>query len=241
MELLTSLHSTNDAYRLEYCFSDRLLAGRGHTIIEVNRPDRSTRRRLGKSDPVDAEMAARSVLSGVARDQPKSGLDSVEMIRMLKVVKDSAVKARTQAINQIKALIVTAPSELRHELVSLDVPRLVARCARFRPGHLATPAGAAKYSLRLLARRHGQLTSEIEGVLERCAIELCWLLASGSPCPPGYRRAIPRRPPAGQDQSDPMGVGHKRWYHGGEVGTGVQGTGGTRRSDCDRAGDRLLG
>ena len=48
----------------------RFLAGRGHTIIEVNRPDRSTRRRLGKSDPVDAEMAARSVLAGVARDYP---------------------------------------------------------------------------------------------------------------------------------------------------------------------------
>ena len=71
-------------------------------------------------------MAARSVLAGVARDYPKSGLDSVEMVRMLKVVKSSAIKARTQAINQIKALIVTAPSELRHELVSLDVSRLAA-------------------------------------------------------------------------------------------------------------------
>ena len=65
---------------------------------------------------------------------------------MLKIVKRSASKARTQAINQIKALIVTAPLELRHELVGLDVYRLVARWARFRPGHLATPAGAAKYS-----------------------------------------------------------------------------------------------
>ena len=87
---------------------------------------------------------------------------------MLKIVKDSAIKARTQAINQIRALIVTAPLELRHELASLDVSRLVARCARFRPGHLATPAGAAKYSLRLLARRHGHLTSEIEGVMTSC-------------------------------------------------------------------------
>ena len=142
----------------------RYLVGLGQTVIEVNRPDRSTRRRLGKSDPVDAEMAARSVLAGVARDYPKSGLDSVEMIRMLKMVKSSAIKARTQAINQIKAIIVTAPLELRHELVGLNVSRLVARCARFRPGHLATPVGSAKYSLRLLARRHGQLTSEIEGV-----------------------------------------------------------------------------
>ena len=72
-------------------------------------------------------------------------------------------------------------------------------------------------------------------------LSLGWLLASGSPSPPGYRRAIPRRSHAGQDQSDPLGVGHQRWHHGGEIGTGVQGTGGTRRGDCDRAGDRLLG
>ena len=155
----------------------RYLVGHSQTVIEVNRPDRSTRRRLGKSDPVDAEMAARSVLAGVARDYPKSGLDSVEMIRMLKIVKSSAIKARTQAINQIKAIIVTAPLELRHVLVGLDVSRLVARCAGFRPGHLATPAGAAKYSLRLLARRHGQLTSEIEGVND----ELLRLTAETAP------------------------------------------------------------
>ena len=96
---------------------------------------------------------------------------------MLKIVKDSAIKARTQAVNQMKALIVTAPLELRHELVSLDVPWLVAGVARFRPGHLATPAGAAKYSLRLLARRHGQLTSEIEGVND----ELLRLTAETAP------------------------------------------------------------
>ena len=102
----------------------RYLAGRGRTVIEVSRPDRSTRRRLGKSDPIDAEMAARAVLAGVAKDSPKSGLDKVEMIRMLKIVKDSAIKARTQAINQMKALIVTArwswPSTNTFSLASPD-------------------------------------------------------------------------------------------------------------------------
>ena len=142
----------------------RHLAGRGRTVIEVNRPDRSTRRRLGKSDPIDAEMAARAVLAGVAKDSPKSGLDKVEMIRMLKIVKDSAIKARTQAINQMKALIVTAPVELRHKLAGLSVRRLVVRCASFRPGELVAPLAAAKHALRLLARRHYQLTSEIEGI-----------------------------------------------------------------------------
>ena len=97
----------------------RFLRGQGHKVIEVNRPDRSTRRRLGKSDPTDAEMAARAVLAGVARDRPKSGVDEVEMIRMLKSTKDSAMKGRTQAINQMKALVVTAPVELRAVLRGL--------------------------------------------------------------------------------------------------------------------------
>ena len=150
----------------------RYLAQCGHTVIEVNRPDRSTRRRLGKSDPLDAEMAARSVLAGVARESPKSGVDEVEMIRVLKIVKDSAMKARTQAINQMKALVVTAPVELREELTGLDARRLVERCSGFRSGQLATPAAATKHALRLLARRHSQLTSEIEHQLLRSRARL---------------------------------------------------------------------
>ena len=99
----------------------RFLTGLGYTVVEVNRPDRSTRYRKGKSDPTDAEMAARSVLAGVADATPKSGQGEVEMIRMLKSAKDSAVKARTQAINQMKALVVTAPAQLRESLDGLSV------------------------------------------------------------------------------------------------------------------------
>jgi len=142
----------------------RFLRDQGHKVIEVNRPDRSTRRRLGKSDPTDAEMAARSVLAGVARDRPKSGVDKVEMIRMLKSTKDSAMKGRTQAINQMKALIVTAPVELRAVLRGLITTQLVIRCARWRHGQLGTPTAAAKYALRSLARRYIQLTQEIEAL-----------------------------------------------------------------------------
>ena len=89
----------------------RFLADRSYTVIEVNRPDRSVRYRKGKSDPTDAEMAARGVLSGVADATPKSGEGEVEMIRMLRSARDSAVKARTQAGNQMKALVVTAPAK----------------------------------------------------------------------------------------------------------------------------------
>ena len=65
-----------------------------------------TRYRKGKSDPTDAEAAARAVLSGVADATPKSGEGEVEMIRMPKCAKDSAVKARIQAVNQMKALVL---------------------------------------------------------------------------------------------------------------------------------------
>ena len=122
----------------------RFLTGRGHTVIEVNRPDRSVRYRKGKSDPTDAEMAACGVLAGVADATPKSGEGEVEMVRMLKSTRDSAVKARTQAGNQMKALVVTAPAELRETLDDLTPSALAKRCRKFRPSRLEDPKTAAK-------------------------------------------------------------------------------------------------
>ncbi len=117
----------------------RFLMDRGHRVIEVNRPDRSVRHRKGKSDPVDAEMAARAVLAGVADSTPKSGDGEVEMIRMLKSARDSAVKTRTQAANQMKALVVTAPADLRDTLNGLTASALAKRCRNFRPSRLDNP------------------------------------------------------------------------------------------------------
>lgn len=140
----------------------RFLSGRDHRVVEVIRPDRSTRRRLGKSDPIDAEAAARSVLAGTSKGSPKSGTRSVEMIRMLKVAKDSALKARTQAINQMKALVMTAPEDIREALGGLSVNHLTRRCVGFRPGDIGAPTAAAKFALRSIARRHRQLSAEIK-------------------------------------------------------------------------------
>ena len=154
----------------------RFLTGRGHSVVEVNRPDRSTRFRKGKSDPTDAEMAARAVLAGVADATPKSGAGAVEMIRMLKSAKDSAVKARTQAANQMKALIVTAPAQLRETLDGLPTAALTTRCAGFRPGRLDDPTMAARYTLRSLARRHRQLSKEIQDLQAELA-RLIWTTA----------------------------------------------------------------
>ena len=154
----------------------RFLTGRGHSVVEVNRPDRSTRFRKGKSDPTDAEMAARAVLAGVAGATPKSGEGEVEMIRMLKSAKDSAVKARTQAANQMKALIVTAPAQLRETLDGLPTAALTTRCAGFRPGRLDDPTMAARYTLRSLARRYRQLSKEIQDLQAELA-RLIWTTA----------------------------------------------------------------
>ena len=56
------------------------------------------------------------------------------MIRMLKSARSSAVKVRTQDVNQMKALVVTAPAQLRESLNGLDARDLDARCKSFRPG-----------------------------------------------------------------------------------------------------------
>ena len=142
----------------------RFLTDRSYTVVEVNRPDRSVRYRKGKSDPTDAEMAARAVLAGVAAATPKSGEGEVEMIRMLKSTKNSAVKARTQAVNQMKALVLTAPAELRETLAGLTTIALITRCKSFRPGRLDDPKAAAKYTLRSLACRHRQLNEEVQAL-----------------------------------------------------------------------------
>jgi len=140
----------------------RYLRGRGHQVIEVNRPDRATRHRRGKSDPIDAEMAARSVLSGVATGTPKTGDGTVEMLRMLKLAKDSAVKSRTQAVNQIRAVLVTALADQRQSLAGLPVRQLLDRCAALHPGELTTPTAVAKHTLGSLARRNLSLGEEIK-------------------------------------------------------------------------------
>jgi len=112
----------------------RFLAAHGQRVLEVNRPDRAARRRrFGKSDPVDAAAAARTVQAGEATGIPKAQDGTVEMTRALRVARQTAVKARTQAVNAIKALLVTAPVELRERLDGLPTTRLVHQAAALDP------------------------------------------------------------------------------------------------------------
>jgi transposase len=140
----------------------RLLREHGHHLVEVNRPDRSVRHRQGKTDPLDAEAAARAVLAGTATAHPKAGEGVVEMIRSLQLVRRSAQKARSQAANQLRALLVTAPAELREQLRSTTIAELVRLASRWRTGAIPdTHLLVTKHALRSLARRHQELTEEI--------------------------------------------------------------------------------
>ena len=133
----------------------------GHHVVEVNRGDRRTRRAAGKSDTIDAEVAARSVLAGQSTAIPKTADGAVEMIRQLKITRDTAMKARTTAMNTLKQIIVQAPPVLREALHDLTDHGLLTRCAGLRPGPIDTPIASAKHTLRSLARRWMALAEEI--------------------------------------------------------------------------------
>jgi len=140
----------------------RYLTSAGIAVAEVERPKRRHLRRNGKSDPLDAEAAARAVLAGETAGTPKSADGHVEMIRALRTARRSAVKARSQAANQLQALVVTAPDALRDRLRWLSTRRLVAVACRLRPGtQPETPQAATKLALRSVARRYEALSEEI--------------------------------------------------------------------------------
>jgi hypothetical protein len=111
-------------------------------VLEVARADRQERRRVGKDDPTDAEQAARSALSGRAQAVAKDGEGPVEQLRMVRLCRRSAVKARTEAICQLKALLVTAPAELRDALAGHSTPQLLRAARAFRPGPAPTSTAA---------------------------------------------------------------------------------------------------
>nr|WSZ13594.1 IS110 family transposase [Streptomyces canus] len=153
----------------------RYLLAQGIDVFDVNWMDRADRRRRGKSDPLGAQNAARAVLSGRACARAKAGDGPVQIARMYRLTKASAVKARTQAINQLKAVLVTADPALREELAGLGNAELFRTCARFTDvgGHEEvgdeSVLQATRITLGLLAHRIGQLSEQIRDVEARLA------------------------------------------------------------------------
>jgi transposase len=140
----------------------RYLETVGVAVVEVDRPNRQRRRRAGKSDTHDAISAARAAFAGDALGVPKTRDGNVEAIRVLRLVRGSARRDRTRALNQMRALITTAPDELRAQLRGLSIPRLVRTAAGFRPGGRTDVTNANRVALKTLARRVRELDDEIE-------------------------------------------------------------------------------
>jgi transposase len=139
----------------------RHLLGEGVRVVEVDRPNRQRRRRRGKSDPQDAITAARAAQSGDARGEAKTRDGNVEAMRVLRVARNSARKARTQTLNQMRAIVSTAPESIRAELRDLNVYRLLEQAAAYRPGARRDLASLTKLTLRMLARRAQALEAEV--------------------------------------------------------------------------------
>jgi transposase len=133
----------------------------GVAVVEIDRPNRQKRRQNGKSDTLDAISAARAAHSGDATGVAKTRDGNVEAIRVVRVARVSALKARTQALNQLRSLICTAPEELRARLRDLSVAELAATTAALRPGPTPGVDGATKLALRSLGRRVKALEAEV--------------------------------------------------------------------------------
>src|SRR6478609_1921476 len=126
----------------------RHLHAEGVKVVEVDRPNRQRRRRRGKSDPQDAITAARAAQSGDATGEAKTRDGNVEAMRVLRVARSSARKARTQTLNQMRSIISTAPEPIREELRHLNVYRLIERASSYRPGQRRDVASLTKLTLR---------------------------------------------------------------------------------------------
>ena len=164
----------------------RHLVAAGLSVLEVNRPNRQERRTNGKSDTLDAISAARAVQAGTAIGIPKSAAGSVEAIRLLRIARRGALKARTQAALLLHNVLDTAPECLRAELRGLSTVKLARRAARLRPGPSMTPLDAAKSTLMQLAKRwlfhHEEvkaLDAQIAPLIEACAPALLALPCVG--------------------------------------------------------------
>ena len=135
----------------------------GIEVLEVDRPDRSDRRRKGKDDDLDAISAARAALHNRRTSTPKSKDGPVESLRVLRVTRATAIRARRNALQLLRMTIVAAPEELRDQVRNLTRMQLIRTCAAWRPDttNVTDPVSATRIALKLLARRILELGDEI--------------------------------------------------------------------------------
>lgn len=189
---------------------------------------------------MDDEAAARAFLAGTASIVPKRGGDQVEMIRLLKVAKDSVTDGRTRALNQVRSLLLTAPMAVRERLSGLSRNQVITTCASFRPGELVGPLAVAKRASRSLARRIQALDAELKelmadldgltqaacpGLRQSYGIGIdgaaVLLMAVGDNperirSDGGFRRHLRRQPPASKFRQLPASPAESGWQSPGQ-------------------------
>ena len=143
----------------------RYLHREGVEVVEVDRPNRQARRRLGKSDPVDAVSAARAALSGTATVTPKRRDGPVEQMRVLLIARRSARRQRNQTLNQLRQVVITGPDEIRARYKDRAKAGLVSEAARMRPRKGSDPVTYTTYVvIRGLARRIQDLNDDMRSI-----------------------------------------------------------------------------
>ena len=143
----------------------RFLADHNMTVVEVDRPNRQTRRKQGKSDPADAVSAARAVLSGTATVTPKSRNGRVEEMRVLLVARRSAREQRIQTLNQLRHLVFCAPEEIRVRFKDRPKTGLITEAANMRPRKGSNPIMyRTNLVIKSLARRIKSLDAEMRTI-----------------------------------------------------------------------------
>ncbi|MGB5187948.1 MAG: IS110 family transposase, partial [Acidimicrobiia bacterium] len=143
----------------------RHLHANGIEVVEVDRPNRQKRRKLGKSDPIDAEAAARAALSGEANVTPKRRDGTVEQMRVLMIARGSARMQRNQTLNQLRQIVICGPDEIRTRFKDRYKTGLVTEAAAMRPRKGSDPTTYTTYVvIRSLARRIKDLDGEMRSI-----------------------------------------------------------------------------
>lgn len=133
----------------------RALQQAGYTVKEVLRPARQVRRMHGKSDPIDAVEAARTVIAGHGVSEAKNTTTAAESLRYLHAARARLVTTMTTIANSITSLLVTAADPLRDKYRGLTTPTLIKRLAVARPGNQSDPVHTASlHALKQLAKAH---------------------------------------------------------------------------------------
>lgn len=141
----------------------RALTAAGIEVLEVTRAVKSTRRLKGKSDPLDAYSAARTALAGDGLAIPKA--DATAGLRALHLARRSAIKHRTAVINQIKAMLISAPDTVREKYRGSTTLKMIEAIARCRPDAQADPwAQSVLTAAKMLAQRVQFLESQAEAL-----------------------------------------------------------------------------